>query len=157
MYTNESYQQNRAQLRARLYACGLPLLALFVLMLVSFFVRWPEAVTTLLCIIMFSAGILLYGMLISPVIAYGKHIYHALNGRTRKLQGVFVSMEEEAVGRDGVNFYPFIVNVGDKGDEEDDRLFYMDANLPRPDWKVGEKLEVTSYDNRVTAWEIVKE
>ena len=155
MYTNESYQQNRAQLRNRFIACGLPVLALFSLMLVSFVVRWAEALTVILSILTFGAGILLYGMFISPVIAYGKHLHHALNGRTRKLQGKFVMMEEEAVGRDGVMFYPFTVNVGDKGLEEDDRLFYMDANLPHPEWKEGDKLEITSFDNRVVAWETI--
>lgn len=155
MYTNESYQQNRAQLRTRLWVCGLPVLALITLMLVSFFLRWPEALTVALSILGFGSGVLLYGMFISPVIAYGKHVHHALNGRTRSLQGVFVSMEEAPVGRDGVQFYPFVINVGDKGEEEDDRLFYMDANMPRPDWRVGEMLEITSYDNRVTAWKNV--
>ena len=157
MYTNESYQQNRDQLRSRTIACGLPLLALFILMLVSFFLRWPEAVTVILCVLACSGAILLNGMLLSPIRAYGKHIAHALNGRTRQLQGVFVSMEDEAVGRDGVMFYPFVINVGDKGEEEDDRLYYMDANLPRPEWKQGDMLEITSYDNRVTSWKIVKE
>ena len=157
MYTNESYQQNRAQLKTRSLACGLPLLVLFAMMLVSFFLRWPEALTVALSIVVFGCAILFYGMLISPVRAYGKHIRHALNGRTRKLQGAFVSMEEEAVGRDGVMFYPFVVNVGDMEDEADDRLYYMDANLPRPEWQKGDKLEITSYDNRVTAWEAVKE
>ena len=155
MYTNESYQQNRDQLRTRLLACGLPVLALIILMIVSFCLRWPEALTVAFSIIAFGGAILLYGMLISPVIAYGKHVHHALNGRTRSLQGVFVNMEEAPVGRDGVQFYPFVINVGDKGEEEDDRLFYMDANLPRPQWQVGEKLEITSYDNRVTAWKNV--
>ena len=155
MYTNESYQQNRAQLRNRFFACGLPVLALFILMLVSFFMRWAEALTVILSILTFGLGVLLYGMFITPVVAYGKHLYHALNGRTRKLQGKFVMMEEEAVGRDGVMFYPFTVNVGDKGLEEDDRLFYMDANLPHPEWNVGDKLEITSFDNRVVAWEII--
>jgi len=28
--------------------------------------------------------------------------------------------------------------------------------MPRPAWKEGEKLEITSYDNRVTAWVITE-
>ena len=51
-----------------------------------------------------------------------------------------------------MDFYPVTLNVGDQGREEDDRLFYMDANLPRPDWQAGETLTLTFYDNRVTAW-----
>ena len=39
MYTKESYQQNRTQLKSRLLACGIPAFLLFVLMLVSFIVR----------------------------------------------------------------------------------------------------------------------
>ena len=33
------------------------------------------------------------------------------------------------------------------------RLFYYDANLPRPEWRPGDHLKITSYDNRVTKWE----
>ena len=36
---------------------------------------------------------------------------------------------------------------------EDDRLFYYDANLPRPDWKIGEMLTVTAHDKSLGAWE----
>ena len=43
--------------------------------------------------------------------------------------------------------------VGDMENPEDDRLFYYDANLPRPGWQKGEGLTLTSYDNRVVAWE----
>ena len=65
---------------------------------------------------------------------------------------LFVSMDEASVTRENVDFYPVTLNVGDQGREEDDRLFYMDANLPRPDWQAGETLTLTFYDNRVTAW-----
>lgn len=153
MYTTQSYQENRAQLRSRLMKIGLPVLVLFVLMFVSFALRWPEAVTVILSIIAFGLAIFCYSMFISPVRAYGKHIDHALNGRTRQLTGTFLHMEEETVTRDGVSFYPFTISVGDKNEEVNHRLFYMDANLPRPDWKEDDELTITSYDNRVTAWE----
>lgn len=153
MYTKESYQQNRQQLKRRLLAIGLPVLVLFVLMLVSFFVRWPEGLTVAITIVAFGAAIFCYGMLISPLRAYGKHIDHALNGRTRQITGSFLEMEAEPVWRDGVQFYPFTISVGDKKEEENHRLFYMDANFPRPDWQEDDMLHITSYDNRVTAWE----
>lgn len=153
MYTLQSYQDNRAQMRSRLITIGLPVLALFVLMIVSFALRWAEALTVVLSIATFSLAIFGYSLFVSPVRAYGKHIDHALHGRTRQLTGTFLSMEEEAVMRDGVSFYPFTISVGDKNDEGSHRLFYMDANLPRPDWKEDDELTITSYDNRVTAWE----
>lgn len=153
MYTQKSYQENRQQLKTRLLAIGLPVTALFVLMLVSFFVRWPEALTVALCILAFGAAIFCYSLFISPLRAYGKHIDHALNGRTRQITGAFLEMEEGTVWRDGVQFYPFTISVGDKKEEENHRLFYMDANFPRPDWHEDDVLTITSYDNRVTAWE----
>lgn len=153
MYTSQSYQDNRTQLRSRMLAVGLPAFIFFVLMIVSFALRWAEAVTVIFSIITFSLIIFGYSMFVSPVRAYGKHIEHALNGRTRQLTGIFLSMEEETVWRDGVSFYPFTVSVGDKKEEENHRLFYMDANLPRPDWKEDDEITITSYDNRVTKWE----
>lgn len=153
MYTEKSYQDNRAQLRDRLIAFCIPALLLFVLMIVSFALRWAEAVTVILSIAAFSLAIFCYAMFISPVRAYGKHIDHALNGRTRQLTGIFLHMEEETVTRDGVAFYPFMISVGDKNEEVNHRLFYMDANLPRPDWKEDDEIIITSYDNRVTKWE----
>lgn len=153
MYTQKSYQENRQQLKTRLLATGLPVTALFVLMLVSFFVRWPEALTVVLSVLAFGVAIFCYSMFISPLRAYGKHIDHALNGRTREITGSFLEMEETSVWRDGVQFYPFTISVGDKKEEENHRLFYMDANFPRPDWKEDDMLHITSYDNRVTAWE----
>ena len=126
-------------------------------MLVSFFVRWPEAVTVILTIAAFGSAVFIYGMLISPLLAYKKHIDHALNGRTRQNTGTFLHMEEESVWRDGVQFYPFMISVGDKKEEGNHRLFYMDANFPRPQWKEDDLITLTSYDNRVTAWEYAKE
>lgn len=152
MYTEKDYQENREQLKTRLIASIVPASIGLILSLVSFLLRWPEAVTMILSIISIGGFLFVYTMFISPVIAYGKHVDHALRGRTRSIEGTFVSMESEAVGRDGVNFYPMTLNVGNLDDEEDDRLFYYDANLPRPDWKAGDKLEITSYDNRVTKW-----
>ena len=153
MYTAKSYQENRQQLKSRLLAICLPVTVLFVLMLVSFFMRWPEAVTVILSILTFGVANFCYSLFISPLRAYGKHVDHALKGRTRQITGAFLQMEEEPVWRDGVQFYPFIISVGDKTEEENHRLFYMDANLPRPAWQEDDMLVITSYDNRVTAWE----
>lgn len=153
MYQENDYAGNRAQLRARLLAVLISCALLFALMLVSFFLRWPQAVTMAVSSVLFGGFIFAYCMFLSPVIAYGRHIDHALHGRTRQTEGVFVAMEEESVGREGVSFYAMTINVGEPGKPEDDRLFYYDANLPRPAFQAGERLRLRSYDKRVTAWE----
>lgn len=153
MYTKQSYQENRQQLKTRSLVIGLPVFVLFVLMLVSAILRWPETLTVILSILTFGVSVFCYSLFIAPVRAYGKHINHALNGRTRQITGSFLEMDETPVWRDGVLFYPFTISAGDKTEEENHRLFYMDANLPRPDWQEDDMLLITSYDNRVTAWE----
>ena len=70
----------------------------------------------------------------------------------RELTGAFKEMEEGTVVRDGVRYYPVLLNVGNMEGEEDDRLFYYDANLPRPDWRRGEMLTVTAHDKAMGAW-----
>lgn len=153
MYQQTDYEQIRQQQRTRSCAVIACAGALAAATHVSFFVRWPQGITMVLSFLCCAAAIFGYTMFVSPVRAYALHIAHALEGRTRQTSGVFVSMEQESVGRDKIDFYPVTLNVGSEGREEDDRLFYMDANLPRPDWQVGEKLVLTSYDNRITHWQ----
>lgn len=93
------------------------------------------------------------GVLIAPVTSYRRHLDGVLHLRTRQTTGVFKGMEEKTVTRDGVRFYPLMLNVGKLTDEEDDRLFYWDVTLPRPDWKEGDRLTVTSHDLALGAWE----
>ena len=152
MYQQNDYDENRGQLRARSLAIGLPMAALLALAVVAFLLRWPQGVTMVLCFLVCAVGIFGYTMLISPVRAYGQHIAHALTGRTRQTSGVFVSMDADSVTRENVEFYPVTLNVGEQGHEEDDRLFYYDANLPRPDWKRGEQITVTAHDKALGAW-----
>ena len=77
---------------------------------------------------------------------------YALNGRSRETQGVFVGMEDKPVTREGLLLYPLTINVGEAIRDDGNRLFYYDAHLPLPDWKEGDCLCLTSYDNRITAW-----
>ena len=95
---------------------------------------------------------IVYRARLYPVIAYGRHLDEVLHGRVRQLTGAFKEMEEGAVVRDGVQYYPMTLNVGDMESQEDDRLFYYDANLPRPDWKRGEQITVTAHDKALGAW-----
>ena len=49
-------------------------------------------------------------------------------------------------------YYPFCLSVGDPDNEEDDRLLYLDANLDKPDWHLGDKLYVRSSARFVSYW-----
>lgn len=151
MYTEQDFVDIRAQVRRRSIVLSLPTVVLLAGVIVSFIyrIRW---LTMGLTILLGVFAIFSYGLLLYPVIAYSRHLDDVLHGRVRSLTGAFKEMEESPVVREGVYYYPMMLSVGDMEDPEDDRLFYYDANLPRPDWKKGETLTVTAHDKSLGAW-----
>ena len=151
MYTEQDYADIRAQIRRRALALGIPALVLLAGVVISYIyrVRWATTAGT---IVLGAFCIFSYGMLLHPVIAYGRHLDEVLHGRVRTTTGAFKEMEEESVMRDGVRYFPMTINVGDMEKPEDDRLFYYDANLPRPEWQPGEMLTVTAHDKALGNW-----
>ncbi|MBR3739028.1 MAG: hypothetical protein IKN04_01040 [Clostridia bacterium] len=151
MYTEQDYTDICNQLKRRWLALGIPAVLLFMAVIVSFVlrIRW---LTIVLSVLQGAFCIFSYGMLLSPVIAYRRHLDEVLHGKVRSTTGVFKEMENQPVMRDGVRYYPMMISVGDMENPEDDRLFYYDANLPRPDWKMGETLTVTAHDKSLGAW-----
>ncbi len=156
MYSQKDYDDISAQRRGRLLALCLPFALLAGLTLLSFLIRWPQGVTVALTIAAGALFIAGWSFFISPLNAYRKHIFHALNGHTSKTRGVFVGMDDERVEREGLIFWPLTLNAGAGIRDDGDRLFYYDAYLERPDFQPGEELELTSYDNRVIAWSRVQ-
>ena len=151
MYTEQDYTEIRGQIRRRSFALGVPAVVMLAGVIVSFVfrIKW---LTMGLSVLLGAFCIFGYGMLLYPVRAYGRHLDEVLHGRVRSTTGAFKEMEEQAVLREGVRYYPMMISVGDMENPEDDRLFYYDANLPRPDWKVGEMLTVTAHDKALGAW-----
>lgn len=151
MYTEQDYADIRNQLKTRWLALGIPALVMLAAVIVSFAfrIRW---LTIVLSLILGVFCIFCYGLLLSPVISYSRHLDEVLHGRVRSTTGAFKEMEPQPVMRDGVKYYPMMLSVGDMENPEDDRLFYYDANLPRPDWKTGEMLTVTAHDKALGAW-----
>ena len=151
MYTEQDYTDICNQLKRRWLALGIPAAVLFVAVIVSFVfrIKW---LTIALSVALGAFCIFSYGMLLSPVIAYRRHLDEVLHGKVRNTTGAFKEMESQPVMRDGVKYYPMMISVGDMENPEDDRLFYYDANLPRPDWKTGETLTVTAHDKSMGAW-----
>ena len=151
LYTEQDYSDICAQIKQRRLALAIPMAMLLAGVIVSFVfrIKW---LTTALSLLLGAALVFCQGMLISPLTAYRRHLDEVLHGRTRTTTGAFKEMEEVAVMRDGVKYYPMMLSVGNMDDPEDDRLFYYDANLPRPDWKNGDMLTVTAHDKSLGAW-----
>lgn len=152
MYKEQDYQDICAQYRARLLWLWAPVGILAALAIVSFILR-IRYLTMGLTVLAGVYAIFCWGMFVAPVRAYRRHLNEVLHGRVRTAAGTFKEMEETAVWRDGVRYYPLLISVGNPDNEEDDRLFYYDANLPRPDWQPGDALTVTAHDKALGAWQ----
>ena len=51
--------------------------------------------------------------------------------------------------KDGIDCYAMLVNVGERDDAEDDRLFYFDVQKPKPQIPLGTRVTVESNDKMV--------
>ena len=151
LYTEQDYADIRGQIRRRAAVLAIPAVLLLggIIAAAICRIRW---LTTGLTILLGAGCIFAYGLLLSPLMAYERHLDEVLHGRVRTVTGVFKAMESTVVVRDGVRYYPMTLNVGNMDEETDDRLFYYDANLPLPDWTVGETLTVTAHDKALGDW-----
>ena len=159
MYTQQDYLNNRAQLKRRLIAVSLPVAVFIAGIVVTLMVRTKdfslEWLTSLLTILGGGLCIFCYSMYIGPVIAYGRHLTYILEGRLREATGYLVSFEEDTVIRDGVEYHAMMVNVGERNDEEDNRLFYYDANREWGNIPIGGRVHVVAHDKAVATINIV--
>lgn len=152
MYTTADYAAVRQQKNKRIALLAIPCALLLAGIVVSFIVRM-EWLTSLLSVVLGIVLMFCLDMFILPLHRYENHLAHALGGKTRQITGCLKEMEVNLVDKEGLPFYPVIININKMENEEDDRLFYWDAHTPRPDWQPGQKLTLTSYDKRITAWQ----
>lgn len=151
MYTQQDYQDITNQWRRRLTRLGLAMLVPLAVLIWSL-VKRIQPLTVGVTILMGCVALFIYGVAISPVGAYRKHIEELLRGRNREMEGIFKGFDGKYAVRDGVRFLPLMFNVGDPQEPKDDRLLYWDLNLPLPDWQESDRLWVASFDKSVTDW-----
>lgn len=152
MYSSQNVKDITSQLQKRKFLLAIPLVLLLAGVVASFLhrVQWLTILLFILCCFVL---IFCWGLFLSPLHQYRKFLQSAVHGQNRTMEGYFKRFVDEKSERDGVYFIPLFINISNSGEEEDDRLFYFDANLPLPDWKVGEKLSITSQDKTVISWQ----
>ncbi len=92
-----------------------------------------------------------YGVSVRPTLIYRKNLRHLLNGRRRVTTGIFKEFSQDVTDRDGMECYAMLLNVGEKNNPEDDRLFYYDAYKPLPEVPIGTRVTVESNDKLVAS------
>lgn len=93
--------------------------------------------------------IFFWSMKLTPHLHYRRYLHEVYQGLSRVVEGQVVSFGDYAVFRDGLFFYPMVVNVGDLKNVEDERLLYIDARLPRPDVQAGTWVRMQAHGNDI--------
>lgn len=156
MYTQQDLHDINQMLKKRWMVAVLPTVLVFAIAVALFVygqlnrndVLWMlTAALTVLCGCYF---LFLFGVYVRPALIYRKHVHYMLTGRMRVTTGVFKSFSQDVSDREGLECYAMMLNVGDKDDPEDDRLFYYDVHKPAPAVQLGERVTVRSNDKMVS-------
>ncbi len=128
------------------------LLALAVAAFVFYRLRHDESgwiVSAIFTILGGGYAIFFYGVYLGPMRKYKKHLDYMLDGRKRVTEGILKEVTQTIQDREGVDCFSVLINVGEKNDPEDDRLFYLDAYKSMPSFQPGERVRIESNDRMI--------
>lgn len=95
--------------------------------------------------------IFFWDVYLKPAKLYQRHVDTMLNGRLRHTKGQIKELSPDLCDKDGLRCYQVWINVGDKGLEEDDRLFYLEGHKPLPNIAAGTMVEIVSNDKMISS------
>ncbi|MDR1569382.1 MAG: hypothetical protein LBS72_02700 [Oscillospiraceae bacterium] len=153
VYTPADAQMLAAQLRARWIAAsaylGVSVACLTVTLIAR--VQWATMVVSALA---GGLAIFLWGMKVTPVLCYRRHLRDIGEGLSRSAVGRAARIDEDVSLRDGIECYAIIINIGDPKNPEDERLYYWDAQKGAPPFSTGDKVEITSHGNDIIGFRV---
>lgn len=152
MYTQTDIDTIHAQYKKRIGLWLIPLGILLGFLVYSLAIRLEWLTSALFAVL---CALLLFALSnsILPVRNYRRFLQNAVYGRNRQDSLAFDVFGEEAVTREGVRFYPVTLRADTIKEELDERSFYWDANLPKPDWQKGQRLSIRSHEKMITGWQ----
>ncbi len=160
MYTQEDWNDVQKMIRKRLTVAIIPPV-LVIAVAIAVFVYGQITrndslwmLTSTLTILGGGYFLFFYGLSVRPALIYRRHLGFMLGDRMRTTTGVFKAFSEDVTDHDGLECHAMLLNVGEKDDPKDDRLFYYDAHKPRPAFALGERLTVLSNDKMVSSVEL---
>ena len=152
MYSQQDLDAAARSARRALMTMLIVALAPLGVIIASLVIR-AEWLTIVASCLLFGWLVFAWDLLVSPARGYRRLIALALSGKGRETAGLFKGWQgDEAVTREALRFYPFLLTVGDPEDGKDDRLFYWDAARPRPAWRPLQALSVKSYDRLLVSY-----
>lgn len=155
MYTQEDMTEVKRRLTKRWWITAVPavlLVAAAVAVFVAGQLARSETLWMLTAALTVAGGVyflFFYGVYTRPMLLYARHVDYMLNGRKRETTGVLKAFASEVSDKEGIDCHAMLINVGERDEEEDDRLFYYDAHKPKPEMPLGTRVTVVSNDRMV--------
>lgn len=151
MYTDADLARVDREKNKRLALAFSVLAVAIVAMVIGLVIRIGPLATfgTAVFACLFYAVLELFAM---PYVRYARFLRDIKAGLSRETDAEYMSISGEPRMNDGVMFYDFFVRVGPE--DEDERLFYYDADKQLPSYQPGQSLHITSYGNFITAIEL---
>ena len=152
MYTEEYFAKIKSDTLLRVIL-GLILIAAFLALVIVFTVLRLQIPQMAAAGVGFVLTYFVWYFKISPWTRYNRFMKEMRTGKKRT--GVFTYEEIASETRmyDGVEVWDVQMNEGDN--EEDKRLFVFDADMPVPEFRAGDRVEVTSYGRFVTEYKVL--
>ena len=154
MYQEAELTALRGEIRKRALLVLIPavILAAGVAVAVS---RRNEIAADVLTLLAGGMLIFCWGMFLSPLRSYEKHLNQMLHGRLHQIEGTWTGMEEEVSQVDGVAFHAVTIACVDEKGKPYDRLLYFDAEKERPAILRGQPVRITYSDRQIAAIELL--
>ncbi len=157
LYTEQEWQDIRAQLRARRWRVYIPFGILCAVAVAAYIITQSTRMAAgwwivSAAVILAGAFLIFFGdVYIVPMRNYERHIDLMLHGRQRETRGLLKEVETELCIREGVSCRRIWLNVGEKNADEDDRQLYLDALKPMPDIPLGTQVIALSNSNMLSS------
>lgn len=155
MYSEEELKQvcglEKKRLRVAVIPAVLAMAAAVGLFVYGQLIRNDQLwmITTALSILSGCYFFFMYGVYVRPMHMYRVHIDCMLHGRKRETTGVLKGFNEKISLKNEVECYSLMLNVGQRDEGEDDRLFYYDVHKAKPDIPLGTRISIQSNDMMV--------
>ena len=146
MYTEKDFLSANKQKKIRLTLFAVLVLA-FLAAMFAFNAMRIQPLSITCAVVGFIVCYFIWSFKVSPWVKYDKHLKEVKSGQKRKTDCEIMYFTDETRLVDGVEVHELVARVGKE--EEDERLYYWDADKARPDLKEGDKVSIISYGNFV--------
>lgn len=161
MYTEKDRLAVEKELHKRWLVAALPTALIFVAAVALFVycqlnrLDWGWMITCGLTILAGAYFLFLWGTYLGPMRLYQRHVGYMLSGRMRETEGILQEVGDVPEYKEGLSFFPLVVNVGNTGDPEDERLLYYDALKGAPSIALGTRVKALSNDKMISSIQMI--